>query len=124
MAAAKGRPGPHESLEEEGGFISQIPLAEIRRRHFLGRTIPERAVRRALAGDPRAGAQALLDLARSRLRRKRRYDLRAQELLRLERRLWRAGVEKIGGVDEAGMGQLAGPVVAAAVILPRDALLP
>lgn len=30
----------------------------------------------------------------------------------------------VAGVDEAGRGSLAGPVVAAAVILPRDAVLP
>ena len=32
--------------------------------------------------------------------------------------LWRAGYRAVAGVDEAGRGPLAGPVVAAAVILP------
>jgi ribonuclease HII len=32
--------------------------------------------------------------------------------------LWQAGVSRIAGVDEAGRGPLAGPVVAAAAILP------
>ncbi len=36
--------------------------------------------------------------------------------LRHERKLWRAGLEAIAGVDEAGVGPMAGPVVAAAVI--------
>ena len=36
-----------------------------------------------------------------------------------ERRLWRKGYKIIAGVDEAGRGPLAGPVVSAAVIL-RD----
>ena len=35
-----------------------------------------------------------------------------------EQPLWRAGVARVAGVDEAGRGPLAGPVVAAAVILP------
>lgn len=35
-----------------------------------------------------------------------------------ERRLWRAGHSPVAGVDEAGRGALAGPIVAAAVILP------
>jgi len=39
-----------------------------------------------------------------------------------ERRLWEAG-KLPAGVDEAGRGPLAGPVVAAAVILPRDCSL-
>lgn len=36
----------------------------------------------------------------------------------LEERLWRRGYTPVAGVDEAGRGALAGPVVAAAVILP------
>ena len=38
----------------------------------------------------------------------------------LERQLYRQGVSPVAGVDEAGRGPLAGPVVAAAVILPPD----
>jgi ribonuclease HII len=41
-------------------------------------------------------------------------------LLRFERELWMQGIDFIAGVDEAGMAPLAGPVVAAAVILPRE----
>ncbi len=37
-----------------------------------------------------------------------------------ERAAWRAGYRLVAGVDEAGRGPLAGPVVAAAVILPSD----
>jgi ribonuclease HII len=36
-----------------------------------------------------------------------------------ERRLWSAGYQHVAGLDEAGRGCLAGPVVAAAAILPR-----
>jgi ribonuclease HII len=39
-------------------------------------------------------------------------------MLNFERVLWRAGVEHIAGVDEVGMGPLAGPVIAAAVVFP------
>ena len=35
-----------------------------------------------------------------------------------ERALWRQNVLRVAGVDEAGRGPLAGPVVAAAAILP------
>ena len=38
----------------------------------------------------------------------------------LEAALWAAGFQRVAGVDEAGRGPLAGPVVAAAVILPRE----
>ena len=37
----------------------------------------------------------------------------------LEKELWEQGYELVCGVDEAGRGPLCGPVVAAAVILPR-----
>jgi ribonuclease HII len=37
-----------------------------------------------------------------------------------EARLWLGGLGRIAGVDEAGRGPLAGPVVAAAVVLPPD----
>ncbi|HEV7732571.1 MAG TPA: ribonuclease HII [Candidatus Binatia bacterium] len=40
----------------------------------------------------------------------------------LERLLWRVGIRHVAGVDEVGMGPLAGPVVAAAVVLDPDAL--
>jgi len=38
--------------------------------------------------------------------------------LKRERELWASGIERICGVDEAGVGPLAGPVVAAAVVFP------
>jgi ribonuclease HII len=40
--------------------------------------------------------------------------------LALERRLWRQGWRWVAGLDEVGRGAWAGPVVAAAVILPAD----
>ncbi|NOX97682.1 MAG: ribonuclease HII [Nitrospirae bacterium] len=45
-------------------------------------------------------------------------------MVRYERGLWRKGLSRVAGVDEAGRGPLAGPVVAAAVILPLDIFLP
>ena len=39
---------------------------------------------------------------------------------RFEARAWRTGLTRIAGVDEAGRGPLAGPVVAAAVVLAPD----
>ena len=37
-----------------------------------------------------------------------------------ERKLWRAGYVRVAGLDEAGRGALAGPVVAGAVVLPAN----
>jgi ribonuclease HII len=41
----------------------------------------------------------------------------------LETLLWRVGVRHVAGVDEVGMGTLAGPVVAAAVVFPAGTRL-
>ena len=41
--------------------------------------------------------------------------------LDLERAFWRVGLERVAGVDEVGRGALAGPLVAAAVVLPACA---
>ncbi len=40
--------------------------------------------------------------------------------MRHERKLWKAGIESVAGVDEAGVGPMAGPVVAAAVIFAPE----
>jgi len=50
--------------------------------------------------------------------------LRLDTLLTRERELWASGVSRIAGVDEAGVGPLAGPIVAAAVIFPEGLGLP
>ncbi len=45
---------------------------------------------------------------------------KAANLLAFEAELWQRGTRFVAGVDEAGRGPLAGPVVAAAVIFPPD----
>lgn len=44
--------------------------------------------------------------------------------LRYERKLWGTGAVAIAGVDEAGVGPMAGPVVAAAVIFAPEIYVP
>ena len=46
------------------------------------------------------------------------------DLWTYERRCWAEGYDTLCGVDEAGAGPLAGPVYAAAVILPRELEIP
>ena len=46
------------------------------------------------------------------------------QLLSFERETWRQGILFIAGIDEAGRGPLAGPVVAAAAILPKKIKIP
>ena len=58
-----------------------------------------------------------------------RKDMKEKELSRLEalknyeNKLYSEGLNYIAGIDEAGRGPLAGPVVVASVILPKDSLI-
>lgn len=51
-------------------------------------------------------------------------DLRLEKMLAYEKELYTQGIQLIAGVDEVGRGPLAGPVVAAAVILPENCKIP
>jgi ribonuclease HII len=100
------------------------PLATLRERHLArGRSLPAE-VEAALRADPRSGARALVEAIERRRRRNRADGQHVRLLLRYETTLWSQGLTRIGGVDEAGMSPLAGPVAAAAVILPAGARLP
>ncbi len=61
--------------------------------------------------------------ARRRMRQQKLLEVPPPNRRRYEESLRTQGVELIAGVDEAGRGCLAGPVVAAAVILPKDAII-
>lgn len=52
--------------------------------------------------------------------REQQAILRLAEMKQIENELYAEGVRYIAGIDEVGRGPLAGPVVAAAVILPED----
>ncbi len=99
---------------------ARLSLAELRRRYITnGEPLPA-ALEAALAADPRAGARAVLSVVERRRAANRAEGQRLRRLLAFEVPLWDRGIERIAGVDEAGVGPLAGPLVAAAVILPHD----
>jgi len=83
------------------------------------RRVP-RGLVEALETDQRQGAQHLARRIRARWRSNRSEGQRLHSLLRFEIELWAEGYSFVAGVDEAGMAPLAGPVVAGAVILPRN----
>ena len=49
--------------------------------------------------------------------------LRLTELKKIEQEIYDQGKEYICGIDEAGRGPLAGPVVVASVIMPKDSMI-
>ncbi len=69
-------------------------------------------------GDERAGVRKCVEAARKRMESLEREKLRTEKLWEYERGY--SGYSHICGIDEAGRGPLAGPVVAGAVILPKD----
>lgn len=76
-----------------------------------------------LRGDDRAGVVAAVQGAQRRLERELAEMARLEGLAVRERQLLDAGI-LVAGVDEVGVGALAGPVTAGACVFPRDAMLP
>lgn len=85
------------------------------RSQLSGEPVSARTLR-ALRLDRRQGVRTLAAQLERRAAAERRERIRIRRMLRVERALWRAGVRYVAGVDEVGVGPLAGPVVAAAVI--------
>ena len=48
---------------------------------------------------------------------------RLTKLKQIEEELYKDGAKYICGIDEAGRGPLAGPVVVASVIMPKDSMI-
>jgi ribonuclease HII len=71
----------------------------------------------ALKDDPRAGARAVAERIEKRNHQAQAEGRRLTRLCAFELPLWDQGITLVGGVDEVGMAPLAGPVIAAAVIL-------
>ena len=70
--------------------------------------------------DSRKGVQTALVSFRKKYEKHLQELARLEEILTYERGLWETGYDLIAGIDEVGRGPLAGPVVAAAVILPKE----
>src|SRR6266850_5406853 len=88
---------------------------------FLERRRPvPKGLLEALEIDTRQGAHHLAKQIRVRYRSNRSEGQRLHTLLRFEIELWSQGYSLVAGIDEAGMAPLAGPVVAGAVILPKN----
>ena len=54
---------------------------------------------------------------------KEKEEERLINLKQMEKELYQKGFQTIAGIDEAGRGPLAGPVVVAGVIMPKDSMI-
>lgn len=75
----------------------------------------------AYESDSRAGVQKLVETARKRFDKLQQEKIRTESLKKYEKEY--DNYTYICGIDEVGRGPLAGPVVAGAVILPKDCKL-
>src|SRR5438105_7938257 len=99
-------------------MMKQLSLKEIQEKYAPGNSAVPSAILRKLQRDPRAGARQLYKVLARRYEEQKKERNRLDAMLHFERLLWKAGIQYIAGVDEVGMGPLAGPVVAAAVVFP------
>lgn len=72
-----------------------------------------------LEKDTRSGVQKEISKRKKNIQAELDENLRLENMLTYEKDLYKQGLTLIAGVDEVGRGPLAGPVVAAAVILPQ-----
>ena len=72
------------------------------------------------ANDQRSGVQKAIEKRKRAIQAELDEDLRLEQMLRYEKELYKADYQAIPAIDEVGRGPLAGPVVAAAVILPPE----
>jgi ribonuclease HII len=98
----------------------KLTIEQIKQRFAGTEPISTRRLQK-LKSDPRLGARRIYELLRKRCEADRQERRRIARMLRLERALWNSGVSRVAGVDEVGVGPLAGPVVAAAVVFPPGA---
>lgn len=84
---------------------------------------PTKTLLRQLSADERKGVQQLLKKFYKRQEEQKQLEELYIKMSRFEIKLKQQGKNMIAGVDEVGRGCLAGPVVAAAVVLPDEPIL-
>ena len=75
---------------------------------------------KSIVDDERKGVQKLIESWKKDQLKKEKIKEHSEFMCRYERDGLAKGYKMIAGIDEVGRGPLAGPVVAAAVILPKD----
>jgi ribonuclease HII len=97
--------------------LRTMPVEELRRRFGDGAEELPRGGLQLLDDDSRAGAREVARRIWKRIHAAQAEGRRLSRLCAFEQPLWDQGFTLVAGVDEVGMAPLAGPVIAAAVIL-------
>jgi ribonuclease HII len=101
----------------------ELSIKNIQERYSQPDVIVPPQLLRRLRRDSRAGARKLYQILLRRSEEQSSENRRLEAMLHFERVLWKAGITRIAGVDEVGIGPLAGPVVAAAVVFPPETFI-
>lgn len=100
-----------ESISEIKHMLLSAPIEQL----------PQLA--KELKKDKRAGVRQLGEACEKKYNAHINELKRLEELSRYEKSCYESGMEYVAGIDEVGRGPLAGPVVTAAVILPKGCLI-
>ena len=100
----------------------QMTIAELER-YLEGKVDLSSTDETMLREDNRKGAARLLNRFLKRKELKLLETVRLEKMLAEEKILWQKGLSLIAGIDEAGRGPLAGPVIAAAVIFEPETMI-
>jgi Ribonuclease HII len=103
--------------------MSGQSIAEVRKKLEQSDCLSDKE-RLLLRSDSRKGVRQLLEIWDRRQLRKQALINRFHKMNHFESDLHQKGIGQIAGIDEAGRGPLAGPVIAASVILNPDVILP
>ena len=101
----------------------ELSLKNIQEKYSDPATFVPHQLLQKLRRDSRTGARKLYQVLLRRSKEQSNENRRLEAMLHFERVLWRAGITRIAGVDEVGIGPLAGPVVAAAVTFPPQTMI-
>lgn len=112
----------NDKIEIAGDRMKQLTIAEIEKR-IENIVIESDPFLLDLLQDERKGVQQLVHRWKKKYAEKQQLKEKFAEMNVYEHKWRLKGFEMIAGVDEVGRGPLAGPVVAAAVILPHDFFL-
>ena len=99
--------------------LEELTIKEVKQRLNNKSNISAKLLNK-LKNDTRKGINKLAEKVERERKKQAELEAKFKRMKKFEQQFWSKGQQKIAGIDEAGRGPLAGPVVASAVILPKN----